>query len=94
MSPRAKRIISKGLGVYATPILHPHPVAHLTTGLAIYPYLPMNPCRLPQQSPADLLLFTDASGKSALTPITQGATLQLTHTGGQYHMDHHTGQAT
>ena len=67
------------------------PVAHLATGLAIYAYLPMNPCRLPQPSPADWLFFTDASGESALTLITGGATLQLTHTGGHYHMDHHTG---
>ena len=49
MSPQAKHIISKGIGVYATPVLQPTtPVAHLTTGLAIYAYLPMNPCRLPQ----------------------------------------------
>ena len=47
--PKAKHIISKGIGVYATPILQPTiPVAHLATGLAIYAYLPMNPCRLPQ----------------------------------------------
>ena len=95
LSPQAKHIISKGIGVYATPILQPTtPVAHLATGLAIYAYLPMNPCRLPQPSPADRLFFTDASGESALTPITGGATLQLTHTGGHYHMDHHTGHTT
>ena len=83
MSPQAKHIISKGIGVYATPNSQPTtPVAHLTTGLAIYAYLPMNPCRLPQLSPTDLLFFTDASGESALTAITGGATLQLTHTGG------------
>ena len=70
------------------------PVANLTTGLAIYAYLPMNPCRLPQPSLADLLIFTDASGESALTPITGGATLQLTHTGGHYPMDHHMGHTT
>ena len=69
-------------------------MAHVTTGLATYAYLPMNPCRLPQPSPADLLFFTDASGESALTPITGGATLQLTHTGGHYHRDHHTGHTT
>ena len=81
--------------MYATPILQPTtPVAHLATGLAIYAYLPMNPCRLPQPSLADRLFFTDASGESALTPITGGATLQLTHTGGHYHMDHHTGHTT
>ena len=81
--------------MYATPILQPTPpVAHLATGLAIYAYLPMNPCRLPQPSPEDRLFFTDASGESALTPITGGATLQLTHTGGHYHMDHHTGHTT
>ena len=81
--------------MYATPILQPTtPVAHLNTGLAIYAYLPMNPCRLQQPSPADRLFFTDASGESALTPITGGATLQLTHTGGHYNMDHHTGHTT
>ena len=85
MSPQAKHIISKGIGVYATPVLQPTtPVAHLTTGLAIYAYLPMNPCRLPQPSSADWLFFTDASGESALTPLIGGATLQLTHTGGHY----------
>ena len=78
--------------MYATPILQPTaPVTHFTTGLAIYAYLPMNPCRLPQP---DLLFVTDASGKSALTPITWGATIQLTHTWGHYHMDHHTGHTT
>ena len=73
MSPEEKHIISKGIGVYASPVLQPTtPVAHLTTGLAIYAYLPMNPCRLPQPSPADRLFFTDASGKSALTYLTRG----------------------
>ena len=95
LSPQAKHFISKGIGVYATPILQPTtPVAHLARGLAIYAYLLMNPCRLPQPSPVDRLFFTDASGESALTPITGGATPQLTHTGGQYHMDHHTGHTT
>ena len=95
LSPLAKHIVSRGVGVYATPILQPTtPVAHLTTVLAIYAYLPMHPCRLPQPSLADLLFFTDASGESALTPITGGATLQLTHTEGHYHMDHHSGHTT
>ena len=40
MSPQAKHIISKGIGVYATPVLQPTtPVARLTTDLAIYAYL-------------------------------------------------------
>ena len=73
LSPQAKHIISKGIGVYATPILQPTtPVAHLARGLAIYAYLPMNPCRLPQPSPADRLFFTDASGESALSPSPGG----------------------
>ena len=94
-SPQAKRIISKGIGVYTSPILQPKtPVAHLTTGVAIYAYLPMTPCCLPQPSAADLLFFTNASGESDLTCITSGATLQLTHTGGHYHMDHHTDHTT
>ena len=95
VSPRAKRIISRGVGVYATPILQPTaPVMHLATGLAMYTYLPMNLCRLPQPWPTDLIFFTDASGESAPTPITWGGPLQLTHTEGQYHMDHHTGHTT
>ena len=73
MSPQAKHIISKEIGVYATPILRPTtPVAHLTTGLAIWAYLPMNQCRVPQPSPVLQLFFTDASGASAFTPITGG----------------------
>ena len=73
MSPRAKQSISKGIEMHATPILQPKaPVAHLTTSLAIYAYLPLKPCRLPQPSLADLIFFTDASGESALTPITGG----------------------
>ena len=95
MSPDAKRIIPEGIEVYATPVLQPTtPVAHLRTGLAIFAYLPMNPCRLPQPLPVDLLFLTDGSGESALTPITGGATLQLTHGGGHYHMDHHAGHTT
>ena len=95
MSPEAKHIISKGIGEYASPILQPTtPVAHLTTGLAIYAYLSLTPCRVQHPSPADLLFFIDASGESALTPITGGATLQLTQTGGHYHIDHHTGHTT
>ena len=95
MSSQAEHIISKGIGVYATPVLQiTTPVAPVTTGLVIYAYLPMNPCRLPQPSQADGLFFTDASGESALTPITGGASLQLTHTRGHYHMDHHTGHST
>ena len=54
----------------------------------------MNACRLPHPSPADRVFFTDASGESALTPISREATLQLTHAGGHYHMDHHTGHTT
>ena len=81
--------------MYAIPILQPTtPVAHLTMGLAIYAYLPMNPCCLPQPSAADLVFFTDASGESALTPITAGTTRQLIHTEGHYHIDHHTGHTT
>ena len=73
MSPQAKHIISKGTGVYANPVLQPTtPVAHLTTCLAIYAYMPMNSCRLPQPSPADRLFFAEASGESALKPITRG----------------------
>ena len=95
MSPRARRIIFKGIGVYATPILQPKTaVAHLITVLPIYAYLPMNPSHLPQPSPADLVFFADASGESALTLITGGATLQLTHTERHYHMDHHTSHTT
>ena len=81
--------------MYASPILQLTTlVAHLTTGVAICAYLPINPCRLRQPSPAELLFFTDASGESALTPITGGATLQPTHIGGHYHMDHNTGHTT
>ena len=91
MPPQAKHIMSKEIGVYATLILQPTaPVAHLAT----WAYLPMNPCRHPQPSPANLLFFIDASGESALTPITGKATLQLIRTGGHYHMDHHTGNIT
>ena len=54
----------------------------------------MNPCRLRQPSPADLIFFNDASGESALTAITGRATLKLAHTEGQYHTDHHTGHTT
>ena len=93
MCPHMKRIISKGIGLYSAPIKQPITrVTHLTTGLAIYVYLPMNPCRLRQPSSADLVFFT--SGVSALTPITGRATLQMTHTGGHYHMDQLTGHTT
>ena len=92
MFPRAKHIISKGIAVYATPIFQSTtPAAHPTTGLGIYSYLPMSPCPLPQPSPVDLVFFTDASGESALTPITLIGTVQPPHTEGHYRMDHHTG---
>ena len=95
MSPSAKRIISKGIGLYATAILQPTtPVAHLTRDVAIYAYPPLNPCCLSKPSPADLVFFTDASGESALMPVTRWATLQLTHDGGHYHMDQHRGHTT
>ena len=71
--PQAKHIISKGIGEYASPILQPTtPVAHLTTGLAIYAYLPMTPYRLPQPSPADLLFFTDAQANPPSHPSPGG----------------------
>ena len=60
----------------------------------MYAYLPKNPCCLQQPSPADLILFTDTSGDSAVTPITGGASLQLTHTEGQYSMKHYTAHNT
>ena len=69
-------------------------MAHLTTGVAIYAYLSMNSCRLQQPSSANLIFFTYSSCESALRPIIGGATLQLTHTEEQYHMDHHTGHTT
>ena len=88
---RAKHIISKGIGEYANPILQGTTlVAPLTTGLAIYAYLPMNQCPLPQPSAADQVFFNNASGESALTSTIGRATLQLTYTEGHYHMDHHT----
>ena len=63
--PRAKRIICKGGGLYATPIVQPmSPVAPYTTGLDIYAYLPMNPSCLPQPSPADLVFFIPQSTSS------------------------------
>ena len=44
--PRSKRIISKGIGIYATAVLQPTTlVARLTTGLTIHAYLPMNRVR-------------------------------------------------
>ena len=56
------------------------------------------PAHEPMPPPATVtggrFFFTDASGESALTPITGGATLQLTLTGGHYHMDHHTDHTT
>ena len=90
VSPRVKHIISEGVGIYVGLILQlMTPVAHLTTGLAIYAYLPKNPCLLPQPSPADLIFFFHHSGKFALFPITAGATLQLTYTEGQYSIGHY-----
>ena len=84
VSPHAQRIISKGVGVYATTILQPTtPGAHLITILAIYAYQPMNPCGLGQPSQADVIFLTDPSGVSALRPITGGATLKLFHIEGQ-----------
>ena len=44
--------------MYGTHILHPTtPVGHLTAGLPIYAYLPMNPCRLPQPSAGERTLL-------------------------------------
>ena len=54
----------------------------------------MNQGRLPQPSPADNIFFTDASGESALIPITGGATLQLTYTTGPYLINHYAGHTT
>ena len=91
MPPRAKHIISKEIGVYATPILQPrNTVARLTTGLAIYAYLPMS--RNHHQPTYSSSLTPQANLPSRPSP--GGATLQLTHTGRHYHMDHSTRHTT
>ena len=70
-------------------------VAHLTTGLALYAYLPMNPCGLPQRTFMDPIFFTDAFGESAITSPSRGCIhASMMYTSGQYHMVHRTGHTT
>ena len=61
-------------------VRHPHPAAN---NLSSPPHHGPRHIRLPAHEPMP-----------PPTTITRGATLQLTHTGGHYHMDHHMGHTT
>ena len=81
MSPRAKHITYKGIGVYATPILQPKnpggPPHHGPCHIRL-------PAHEPMPSPTTITggptLLRRRLRRVPFTPITGGATLQLTHT--------------
>ena len=67
LTPRPQKIITQGIGVYATPLLQPR---QKTTGTAqgnpVYIYHPTAVARLPVPSDTDIIYFTDAWGSQRL----------------------------
>ena len=92
LTPRAKAIITQGIGVYAAPLLQPTQVtARTARGNPIYVYHPTAIARLPIPSDTDIIYFTDASGTQQRTPTVGCACVRITRHADGLHLEHHTG---
>ena len=92
LAPRAQAIITKGIGVYAAPLLQPTQITTRTAqGNPVYVYHPTAIARLPIPSDTDIIYFTDASGTQQRTPTFGGASVHITRHRDGLHVKHHTG---
>ena len=92
LTPRAKAIITQGIGVYAAPLLQPTQItARTAQGNPIYVYHPTAIARLPIPSDTDIIYFTDASGTQQRTPTVGCASVRITRLADGLHVQHHAG---
>ena len=94
LTPRPQAIITKGIGVYAAPLLQPTQITTRTAqGNPVHVYHPTAIARLPIPSDTDIIYFTDASGTQQRTPTVGCASVRISRHADGLHVDHHT-QAT
>ena len=92
LTPRAKAIITQGMGVYAAPLLKPTLITTRTAqGNPVYIYHPSAIARLPIPSDTNIIYFTDASGTQQRTPTVGCASVRITWPADGLHAKHHTG---
>ena len=92
LTPRARALITQGIGVYAAPLLQPTQITTRTAqGNPVYVYHPMAIARLPIPSDTDIIYFTDASGTQQRTPMVDCASVRVTRRADGLHVEHHTG---
>ena len=92
LTPRAQAIITKGIGVYAAPLLQPTQITTRTAqGNPVYVHHPTAIARLPIPSDTDIIYFTDASGSQQRTPTVVCASVRIIWRADSLHVEHHTG---
>ena len=92
LTPRARAIITQGIGVYATPLLQPTQITTKTAqGNPVYVDHPTAIARLPVPSDTDIIYFTDASGTQQPTPKVGCDSMCITRRADGLHVEHHTG---
>ena len=92
LQSRAKTIITRGIGVYVTPLLQPTQTTTRTAqGDPVYIYDPTAIARLPVPSDTNIIFFTNASGSQQRTPTVGCASIRVTRRADGIHVEHHTG---
>ena len=92
LTPRARAIITQGIGVYPAPLLQPTQITTTTAqGNPVYVYHPTAITRLPIPSDTDIIHFTDASGTQQRTPTVSCASVRINRHAAGLHVEHHTG---
>ena len=90
--PRAQTIITRGIGVYATPLLQPTQTTRRTAQVnPVYIYHPTAIARLPVPSDTNIIFFIDASGTQHHTPTVGCASVLVIRRVDGLHVEHHTG---
>ena len=89
LTPRAQTIITQGIGVYATALLHPTQITTRTAqGNPVYFYHPTAIACLPVPSNTDIIYFTDSSGTQQRTPTVGYASVRITRRADGLHVEH------
>ena len=92
LTPQAQAIITRGIGVYATPLLQPTQITTRTAqGNPVYVYHPEAIARLPIPSDTDIICFTDASGTQQRMATVGCASVRITLRADGVQVQHHTG---
>ena len=92
LTPPAQAIITRGIGVYAAPLLQPTQfTARTTQGNPVYSYHPTAIARLPIPSNTNIIYFTEASDTQQRTPTVGCAPVRITWHADGLNVEHHTG---